>query len=234
MSNALPGLSRRNDAPSTGWRASRLLLIMGVLILTLLLAFPLWFTIAQPLQVLPRLGPAPTFALMADDGRLLGDGDLLGRPALISFGAIGCGADCQASETLMRQIGASLAMRGAAQHVALLTISLDPQHDTLPLLRRHAATTPGRRWLTGEPTSLKALVGGDFGVYYTRTPSGLQIEERVVLFDAQGQVRAEYEGQHFALERVLRDLALLDEEAAATGVLRAAYEASHLFLCYID
>ncbi len=228
--------------PSAPWRAAtpeaqralRLLLGAAAAVVALASGLILWFAIAQPLQVLPRMRPAPSFALVAEDGRTVRTSDLLGRPALISFGASGCGPACAASEGLMRQVMARLSIGGAAQSATLITISLDPQHDTPAALLAHAARTPGRRWLSGRPDELKALVGGEFGVYYALGPGGLEIDERVVLLDAGGLVRAEYEGSRLDPERVLRDLALLREEAGASGPLRTAYEASHLFLCYVD
>lgn len=228
-----PSLLRRAGSPAAR-RWLRPLLIAAGLCLALGLALVLWFATAQPLQVLPRMRELPPFTLTADDGRPLSSADLLGRPALISVGAIGCGADCAASEALMAGLTARLAVAGQARSVALLSISVDPAHDTPAALRAHAATTPGRRWLTGSPDALKVLVGGELGVYYTETAGGLRIEERVVLLDANGLLRAIYEGEQLNPERVLRDLALLQEESSASGPLRAAYEASHLFLCYPD
>jgi protein SCO1/2 len=215
-------------------RALRLLLAAGALCVALAIALVLWFAIAQPLQVLPRMRELPPFTLIGDDGRPLSPADLRGRPALVSIGAIGCGADCAASEALMRALTARLAVGGQARSVALLTISVDPEHDTPEALRAHGRSTPGRRWLTGRPDELKALVGGELGVYYTETAGGLRIDERVLLIDGDGLLRAAYEGARLDPERVLRDLALLSEEAAASGPLRTAYEASHLFLCYPD
>jgi protein SCO1 len=193
----------------------------------------LWFAIAQPLQVLPRGEPLPPVALTADDGRLLRPADLRGRPALISVGAARCGAPCAPSEALLRDLAARLAAAGGSQRVTLLTISVDPA-DTPERLQAQARRTPGRRWLGGPPDTLKALVGGELGIYYRHGPAGLELDATVILLDAEGLRRARYDGARLDLARVERDLALLEAERGASGPARVAYEASHLFLCYVD
>jgi protein SCO1/2 len=54
-----------------------------------------------------------------------------------------------------------------------------------------------------------------------------------VLVDGAGIIRARYRTATPALEMLQRDIELLATEAYnSQGVLRYAYEAAHLFLCY--
>jgi protein SCO1 len=198
--------------------------LCGLLVIPLL-----WFVIAQPLKVLPRMRPVPPFMLVLANGRWLGAADLKGQATVLSFGSSRCGTPCARSEALVQELARS------KQALRLVTISIDPEHDTPAVLSTVQQEAEGRQWLTGRVDEIKQVVGGGFGVYYAPiADGGLTVDERVVLIDGNGLVRAEYEGAQIDVQRVLRDLRLLEEEAASTGLWRSAYEASHLFLCYAE
>jgi len=89
------------------------------------------------------------------------------------------------------------------------------------------------------------VIGGGFGVYYEKTaqPSEGQgghshsdyafvHENRFVLVDERGLIRAEYHDLTLDVDRVMRDIRLVSREAASQGAVRYVYEAAHLFLCY--
>jgi protein SCO1/2 len=59
-------------------------------------------------------------------------------------------------------------------------------------------------------------------------------DQRVLLIDEKGILRARYELGSLNMALLGRDLGLLDQERASTGVMRQVYEFSHLFLCYPD
>jgi protein SCO1/2 len=121
--------------------------------------------------------------------------------------------------------------------VELVTISLDPAHDTPERLRAYAnrmgADTRTWRFVTGEPAQLKNITGG-FGIYTSGDDNvSSTIEPVFALVDGWGMVRAVYRTADLELEMVARDLRLIAQEVRnSQGVNRYAYEAAHLFLCY--
>ena len=88
--------------------------------------------------------------------------------------------------------------------------------------------------MTGEPDELKALIGGELGIYYAPPDAAGQIkhEQDVLLIDGNGVFRARYNGEALSQTRLLRDIGMVREELSSTGAMRQVYEASHIFLCY--
>jgi protein SCO1 len=189
-------------------------------------------------QVLPRMQPLPAFSLHDQRGRWLTDSELRGHMLLISFGYSRCEAACAEATALMQ----TLYSAAAQQPLVLLTISLDEADASKAALGAYAArlgaTDNNWRVLGGEAAEIKALVGGGFGVYYHNDPNSgappLVRDQRVVLVDADGVVRAEYAGARLDAQRIARDIALVQREATSRGLTRSLYDAAHLFVCYPD
>lgn len=206
--------------------------VLGVAILS--------FVIFRPIRVLPRLTLAPGYALTDQDGARLTSEELRGQVVLYTIGYTGCGARCEASIQLMREVQDRLGevLEPGDVGVKLVTISIDPERDTPEALRSAAAELGAdpEVWLhaTGEPAALKALVGAGFRVYYEEDgEGGFRLDPAVFLVDGWGILRGEYRYRMPGIERILRDIGLVVQEArAATGVARLAYEAAHLFACY--
>jgi protein SCO1/2 len=198
----------------------------------------LWFAIARPVQVLPRMRDLPQFSFTDHQGRWVQPSDLAGRMVLLQISSVGCGQACAAIDAGMHNAYQTLQRDGMlGSRVQLLTISVDPA-DTPDRLAAHVqqlgVAAPEWRWLTGIPNEVKQFVGGEFGFYYTTAADGtLQIEQHVVLIDANGVVRAIYNEATFQPEILARDLALLErEQRESVGAQRAIYEAAHIFVCY--
>ena len=216
-------------------------LIRGAYVVAGLLAFStLAFTIWQPIKVLPRIGLGPGILLVDQDGRSISSDSLRGRIVLYSFGYSRCAVPCQGAQTVMQEVQRQLEAEAGTRTVPvqLVTVSFDPGNDTPAVLRQMAASTGADPALwafaTGEPNRLKYAIGGGFGVYYGANDEGsFDYDPTMVLIDGWGIVRAEYRTPTPKLTTVLRDIALLTDEAEnSQGVARYAYEAAHLFLCY--
>jgi protein SCO1/2 len=203
-----------------------------------LVTLMLWFVIARPVQVLPRISEAPAFMLTDQDGHWVSDTDLRGSVLIINFAHTRCGEQCAAMEHSLLAIADALRADGRlGTQVRLVTISVDADHDTPPVLRAYAArlNAPAPEWifLTGSARELKQLIGGEYGVYYRVNGETVDLVDlRVVLVDETGLLRAEYNGARLDPAIVLRDIGLVEQEATSSDAVRPIYEAAHLFVCY--
>ncbi len=199
------------------------------------------FATLQPVKVLPRMQLAPGFAFTDQDGLTVTNESLRGHIVLYTFGYTRCGSRCDMLNATMLQVQAGLReldLEGVP--VTLATISFDPAHDTPAVLAQYARATGADpsiwRFLTGDATRLKYVLGGGFEVYYAADDTGgFRFDPALVLVDWTGIVRAKYDLHTAApeAERILEHIALLAREARnSTGPARLAYEAAHLFLCY--
>jgi protein SCO1/2 len=223
----------RHLSPKWSWLLYGVIAIVVVGILA--------FATLRPIQVLPRISLAPGFALTDQDGRRLTSEDLRGHLVLYNFTYTRCQAPCPQTTPVMRSVQDRLRevdTRGVPITITLLTLSFDPEHDTPERLRAFAnelgADTARWRMVTGDPTLLKYVLGGNFNVYYTPNPDGTYTFDPVfVLVDGWGILRAIYRTATPGTDRLLRDLRLIVQEVRnSTGAARLAYEAAHLFLCY--
>ncbi|MCS6939212.1 MAG: SCO family protein [Roseiflexus sp.] len=197
----------------------------------------LWFVIARPVQVLPRISQAPAFMLTDQDGRWVSDTDLRGSVLLINFAHTRCGERCATMERSLLTVVDSLRADGRlGTRVRLVTITVDADNDTPATLRAHAArlNVAASEWifLTGSARELKQLIGGEYGVYYRVNGETIDLDQRVVLVDETGLLRAEYDGARLDPAIVLRDIGLVEQEANSSDVARPIYEAAHIFVCY--
>lgn len=203
----------------------------------------LGFALFKPILVMPRMGLAPGFSLVDQNGARLTNEDLRGRIALYNFTYTTCTAPCPETGVVMRALQERLptiATRGLP--VELVTLSFDPKHDTAAELRAYAERFGGQtdRWhlATGDAKLLKYVIGGGFGVYYqakdvTDSASAFTFDPTFVLVDGAGIIRAKYRTATPDLAILQRDIELVAKEAAeSTGAARLVYEAAHLFVCY--
>ncbi|MEI7769457.1 MAG: SCO family protein [Chloroflexales bacterium] len=234
-----PQPQRMPAALRMGWLQPLLVSVGGLM--GVMLALTLWFALVQPVKVLPRLRTMPDYLLTNQDGRPMGDAELRGRMVLMSFSYTRCGDGCAELNRRLQDVRAALAESGVlGARITFATISLDPSHDTPEVLRGYAAQMGAdpASWsfLTGAPEEIKGLAGGELGIYYEKPDASGRMahDQRVLLIDERGILRARYELGSLTMSRLSRDLGLLNQERSSTGVMRQVYEFSHLFLCYPD
>lgn len=192
------------------------------------------------LDVRPRLGFAPGFALVQASGAPLASDDLRGVITLYTFAPLNeAPGAARATTPVFEAVQAALASGDAdtaAVPVRLVTIVLEPAPpERLQEAAAAAGADPARwTWATGSPEALRRTVRDGFGAYYAPAPDGnLRYDPTFVVVDGLGIVRAHYRLGVPAPEALLADLrALRREAAAAEGALGLAYEAAHLFRCY--
>ena len=105
----------------------------------------------------------------------------------------------------------------AAPDVQMVSISIDPKHDTPEVLRRYAEIYEAKeRWhfLTGDPVKVLDIVSQGFLISVVR-PEGQEIIHgtHIALVDRQGWIRKFYNGEKAEdLKTVVEDVKLLLNE----------------------
>jgi protein SCO1/2 len=100
--------------------------------------------------------------------------------------------------------------------VFFLSITVDPERDTLAVLQRyaqaHGANPVGWAFLTGTPAEIRQ-VARRYGIYYKKTARG-DVDHTFLtsLVDQSGTLRVQYLGVRFDPDELLRDLQTLVQE----------------------
>jgi len=214
---------RRSDNRSTGARRSGRLanatgfaLLAPALVTVLVTTFALLGACTHH-QPPPVLGEAPAWQLTNRDGRTVSSADLAGAPYVVDFIFTRCVAICPAMTAQMERV-----TRGLPEgvEVKLVSISLDPEHDTPEVLEEFAAKRHA-------PDSWLFLTGTDQQQMFDLSQDGFKLSAtlnpddpvqpivhstRFVLVDAQGKIRGYYDSlEAEAMDKLREDLrALLD------------------------
>ena len=142
------------------WGVCVLMTLVGVV-----LCFRVGFESAfwQTGNDLPRLWAVPDFALIERSGQAMTRADLLGKVWLASVIFTRCVEECPVVSNHMARLHEALA---AEPDVRLVSITVDPAHDTPEVLTRYAQsfTAKSQRWffLTGDKASIYRLVREGF------------------------------------------------------------------------
>jgi protein SCO1/2 len=116
------------------------------------------------------LGSAPiggSFALIGQDGRVVTNADLAGRPYLVFFGYTHCPDFCP---TALFDISAVFKELGPDKKIAALFVTVDPERDTPDILKAYLENFDSRIiGLTGDPRTTEAIAKA-FRVYARKVP----------------------------------------------------------------
>jgi protein SCO1 len=182
-----PSLPRRSGPPRSGTCQARLW--VAAVALRLLVGAPAP-ALAQ-LASLPRLGPAPNFALTTQQHDRLWLTQLRERIVVLTFFCTTCEV---CPDLLPALLDLSRGLGAAASHrVFFVAVSVDPARDTAPVLRRFAQVqgVDLGAWifLTGRPAEVDAVARW-YGAEVSRDGGRLRHACRVTLIDGAGIVRA--------------------------------------------
>lgn len=214
-----------------------------MVVVGLVVASAVAFAVFRPIKVLPRIRPAPGFALVDQHGTRLTSDDLRGSVTLYAFTYGRCPPPCQDIDRVMQDVALRLGPDAGLGGVRfrLVTVSFDPERDT-PAALAAAADRSGAdgdrwRWATvADATLLKEVVGGGFRVFYERSGDDtFRFDRTFVLVDGAGVIRGDYRYSTLTddADRIVRQVGVLGSELRnAKGVGALAYKAAHLFLCY--
>jgi protein SCO1/2 len=167
-------------------------------------------------EPLPVLGTVPAFTLTERNGTPVGSEQLTGGIWVADFIFTRCPDVCPALSGRMSSLRKELA---GSPPVTLVSISVDPAHDTPEVLSSYAGRfSAGTGWLflTGPRASIETLLRDGFKVAFADNgppTSPITHSDRFVLVDPTMRVRGYYHGTDAAdVQRLLADVATLRAE----------------------
>lgn len=158
---------------------------------------------------LPVLHTVPDFELTEASGAPFTRDDLLGRYHLVDFVFTECPLACPVMTAQMKSLHDAF----PSDRLGFVSISVDPENDTLEVLReyRDKLGVDAERWsfLRGEIETVRTVSEKGFLLAASNLPFGHSL--RFVLVDPEGRMRGTYQSddpEHMAeLRRVLRAIA---------------------------
>jgi len=167
------------------------------------------------------LGTVPDFAFTDQTGAPVRAASLRGRVHVANFIFTRCPTVCPTSSLKMQRLGERLADRAGA--IGFVSFSVDPEHDTPPVLAEFAGryrADPARwQFLTGPPAAVRAAVEGGFRIAVERgaaladgTPTIVH-GTHFVLLDRDLRIRGYYDADDAGrLDQLARDAVSLARE----------------------
>lgn len=159
--------------------------------------------------IFPEPVAAPDFTLTDQDGRPVQLSSLRGKVVLLDFIYTSCPGPCPLLSRKFSQFQKKLRER-MGKEVMLLSITVDPQHDTPTVLkeyaRRYEADTSGWKFLTGNSQEILAVTF-QYGVDYYGE-SGGEINHLVATFiiDQTGNVTRVLKGPNHTVAELLSEV----------------------------
>jgi len=155
----------------------------------------------------PEPVPAPDFTLIDQDGNPVQLSSLRGKVVLLDFIYTSCPGPCPLLSRKFSQFQKTLGER-VGKEVVLLSITVDPQHDTPAVLkeyaRRYQADTTGWKFLTGSTQAI-VTVAYQYGADYYGEP-GKEINHLVATYviDQAGNMVKVLKGPNHPAEELVR------------------------------
>ena len=164
---------------------------------------------------LPRIAPAPDFTLTSQDGAPVRLADFRGKVVAVTFIFTMCTSTCPVLTPMMSFVQDQLG-RDFGEKIVFMSITVDPERDTLPVLKDYArafgANPVGWFFLTGEAHAIRDVTRR-YGVFAAKTESG-DVDHTFLtsIIDPRGILRVQYLGARFDSEEFRRDLLSLVNE----------------------
>jgi protein SCO1/2 len=161
--------------------------------------------------------PFPDFALTDQTGSTVRLSDFRGQPVAVTFLYTRCpiATACPLTAAKFSKLDAMVAQKKFGR---LLTLTLDPEHDTPRVLADYASKAgadPTRwRFLTGDPKTV-AEVASRFGILYYADHGQIVHGQGVAVIDPKGRLSTIYYGNEWQPEHILRDLEKAKSETAS-------------------
>jgi protein SCO1/2 len=150
----------------------------------------------------------PDFSLTDQTGHPFRLSQMRGEPVAVAFLYTRCpiATACPLTSARFAKLDSMLKGKRSGK---LLTITVDPEHDTPKVLAeyaKHLGADPARwKFLTGDPKAV-ADVASSFGVLYYPDKGQVVHTQAVAVVDPDGRLASIYFGQMWEPETVLRDI----------------------------
>ena len=150
----------------------------------------------------------PDFTLTDQTGKAVRLSQFAGEPVAVTFLYTRCpiATACPLTTAKFSKLDAMLKQKGFGE---LLTITVDPEHDTPKVLAEYAkaAGADPKRWrfLTGDPKAVADAVE-PFGVLYYPDRGQVVHTQAVAVLDPKGRLANVYYGENWEPEHILRDM----------------------------
>ena len=164
---------------------------------------------AWRLAVAERPRPLPDATLVDQSGRAFRLPALRGRPILVEFFYTSCPAICGLLASQFQSVFERLSTQSEGPEILLLSVSFDPERDTVPELADYAARIGADRriWRVArvkDPIELRGLLDA-FGVVVLPDGAGGFVHNAAIyLVDARGRLAHVYDAD--AAERAIAEL----------------------------
>jgi protein SCO1/2 len=166
-------------------------------------------------QRLPKIAPAPAFALTSQDGTRVSLADLRGKVVAVTFIYTSCTDTCPVLTALMTKVQDKLG-QDFGERVAFVSITVDPERDTPEVLKQYADTfgadLKGWAFLTGDPAAIRDITRR-YGVFSAKNAKG-EVDHTFLtsIVDRNSTLRVQYLGVRFDPDEFQRDLLSLIKE----------------------
>ena len=158
---------------------------------------------------LPKIAPAPEFALTSQDGAPVTLADFRGKVLAVTFIFTRCTATCPVLTPMMSFVQDQLGADFGAK-IAFVSITVDPERDTTDVLKGYAqafgANLAGWSFLTGTSVAIQDVTRR-YGVYASKSGNG-DVDHTFLtsVVDRRGILRVQYLGVRFDPEEFRHDL----------------------------
>jgi protein SCO1 len=168
----------------------------------------------DPASKLPNYGRVPEFQMTDSEGHAFDSKTLSGKVWVADFIYTNCPAECPMMTAKMHKVEKQL--RDAAD-VRLVSISVDPERDSPPVLNEfaHRFGGPTDHWyfLTGQPTTIHVLAYETFHV--GDVLGKIEHSTKMILVDKHGNIRGYYSTfDEDGIPAMLKDLAALRRQSS--------------------
>lgn len=179
-------------------------------------SFPIYKSLNRTLPPeLPIIANVPEFELISENGQRFGSKDLKGRVYLANFVFARCPTTCPKMLGELEMIQKRI--RGTGKKVAIVTFTVDPEHDNekvlFDLARKHKANPFSWTFLTGsDKEGMFKLYRDGFKVGVEQNPKNMfdiAHSEKIVLVDADSRVRGYYSFEKNDVNKLMIDVGLL-------------------------
>src|SRR5262245_3228622 len=162
-------------------------------------------------QRLPKIAPAPAFALTSQDGTRVSLADLRGKVVAVTFIYTSCIDTCPVLTALMALVQDKL-----GQDFPCVSSPVDPERSTPEVLKQYADTfgvdLKGWAFLTGDPAAIRDITRR-YGVFAAKNAKG-EVDHTFLtsIVDRNSMLRVQYLGVRFDPDEFQRDLLSLIKE----------------------